>query len=174
VHARTGTLTGIPASRHPGTLTGAIALSGLTQGEDGRWKVFSFVENDSTADGSAITDARDGLSATVNGCWTQRLLGTAVAGPDANVCPGCGCHGTFCEVPTVVLGAEERRGRLRACRVRAYRVRAYRVRQARATTGSDAPAPGQPRSRSCLAARRPRTTMRSPYSKPASPSIPSR
>lgn len=49
-----------------------------------------------------------------------------------------------------------------------------------AGTGSDtpgpagAPAPGQPRSRSSLAARRPRTTMRSPYSKPTSPFIPSR
>ncbi|WP_405820745.1 D-alanyl-D-alanine carboxypeptidase/D-alanyl-D-alanine-endopeptidase [Streptomyces sp. NBC_01390] len=52
-----------------GTLTGAIALSGLTQGKDGRWKVFSFVENDSTAAGSAIKDAMDGLAATVNGCW---------------------------------------------------------------------------------------------------------
>ncbi|SPF06965.1 D-alanyl-D-alanine carboxypeptidase/D-alanyl-D-alanine endopeptidase [Streptomyces sp. MA5143a] len=52
-----------------GTLTGAIALSGLTQGKDGRWKVFSFVENDSTASGSAIKDAMDGLAATVNGCW---------------------------------------------------------------------------------------------------------
>jgi serine-type D-Ala-D-Ala carboxypeptidase/endopeptidase (penicillin-binding protein 4) len=57
VHAKTG------------TLTGAIALSGLTQGKDGRWKVFSFVENDSTASGSAIKDAMDGLAATVNGCW---------------------------------------------------------------------------------------------------------
>jgi D-alanyl-D-alanine carboxypeptidase/D-alanyl-D-alanine-endopeptidase (penicillin-binding protein 4) len=57
VHAKTG------------TLTGAIALSGLTQGKDGRWKVFSFVENGSTADGSAIKDAMDGLAATVNGCW---------------------------------------------------------------------------------------------------------
>ncbi|MDQ0934870.1 D-alanyl-D-alanine carboxypeptidase/D-alanyl-D-alanine endopeptidase [Streptomyces turgidiscabies] len=57
VHAKTG------------TLTGAIALSGLTQGKDGRWKVFSFVENGSTADNSAIRDAIDGLAATVNGCW---------------------------------------------------------------------------------------------------------
>ncbi|MCC9704475.1 D-alanyl-D-alanine carboxypeptidase/D-alanyl-D-alanine-endopeptidase [Streptomyces sp. MNU76] len=57
VHAKTG------------TLTGAIALSGLTQGKDGRWKVFSFVENGSTASGSAIKDAMDGLAATVNGCW---------------------------------------------------------------------------------------------------------
>ncbi|MCQ9134113.1 D-alanyl-D-alanine carboxypeptidase/D-alanyl-D-alanine-endopeptidase [Streptomyces sp. IBSBF 2807] len=52
-----------------GTLTGAIALSGLTQGKDGRWKVFSFVENGSTADPGAIKDAMDGLAATVNGCW---------------------------------------------------------------------------------------------------------
>ena len=52
-----------------GTLTGAIALSGLTQGKDGRWKVFSFVENGSTAGNSAIRDAMDGLAATVNGCW---------------------------------------------------------------------------------------------------------
>lgn len=57
VHAKTG------------TLTGAIALSGLTQGKDGRWKVFSFVENGSTANGNAIKDAMDGLAATVNGCW---------------------------------------------------------------------------------------------------------
>ncbi|WP_446462419.1 D-alanyl-D-alanine carboxypeptidase/D-alanyl-D-alanine endopeptidase [Streptomyces sp. BRA346] len=52
-----------------GTLTGAIALSGVTQGRDGRWKVFSFVENNSTAENSEITDAMDGLAATVNGCW---------------------------------------------------------------------------------------------------------
>lgn len=57
VHAKTG------------TLTGAIALSGLTQGKDGRWKVFSFVENNSTADPDTIKDAMDGLAATVNGCW---------------------------------------------------------------------------------------------------------
>jgi D-alanyl-D-alanine carboxypeptidase/D-alanyl-D-alanine-endopeptidase (penicillin-binding protein 4) len=57
VHAKTG------------TLTGAIALSGLTQGKDGRWKVFSFVENGSTASNNAIRDALDGLAATVNGCW---------------------------------------------------------------------------------------------------------
>ncbi|WP_062646359.1 D-alanyl-D-alanine carboxypeptidase/D-alanyl-D-alanine endopeptidase [Streptomyces maremycinicus] len=52
-----------------GTLTGAIALSGLTQGKDGRWKVFSFVENNSTAAPNDIKDAMDGLAATVNGCW---------------------------------------------------------------------------------------------------------
>ncbi|MFI0821740.1 D-alanyl-D-alanine carboxypeptidase/D-alanyl-D-alanine-endopeptidase [Streptomyces sp. NPDC021098] len=52
-----------------GTLTGAIALSGVTQGKDGRWKVFSFIENNSTAANSKITDAMDGLAATVNGCW---------------------------------------------------------------------------------------------------------
>ncbi|MFJ8749254.1 D-alanyl-D-alanine carboxypeptidase/D-alanyl-D-alanine-endopeptidase [Streptomyces sp. NPDC102441] len=52
-----------------GTLTGATALSGLTKGEDGRWKVFSFIENNSTADGAAIKDSLDGLAATVNGCW---------------------------------------------------------------------------------------------------------
>ncbi|MFI0805964.1 D-alanyl-D-alanine carboxypeptidase/D-alanyl-D-alanine endopeptidase [Streptomyces echinatus] len=57
VHAKTG------------TLTGAIALSGLTQGKDGKWKVFSFVENGSTADPNAIKDAMDGLAATVNGCY---------------------------------------------------------------------------------------------------------
>lgn len=57
VHAKTG------------TLTGAIALSGLTQGKDGRWKVFAFIENDSTANPSDIKDAMDGLAATVNGCW---------------------------------------------------------------------------------------------------------
>ncbi|MFG2574120.1 D-alanyl-D-alanine carboxypeptidase/D-alanyl-D-alanine-endopeptidase [Streptomyces sp. NPDC048481] len=52
-----------------GTLTGAVALSGLTQGKDGGWKVFSFVENGSTADPNAVKDAMDGLAATVNGCW---------------------------------------------------------------------------------------------------------
>ncbi|MFF5184203.1 D-alanyl-D-alanine carboxypeptidase/D-alanyl-D-alanine-endopeptidase [Streptomyces sp. NPDC000345] len=57
VHAKTG------------TLTGAIALSGLTQGKDGKWKVFSFIENGSTAAPNDIKDAMDGLAATVNGCW---------------------------------------------------------------------------------------------------------
>ncbi|MFE7439294.1 D-alanyl-D-alanine carboxypeptidase/D-alanyl-D-alanine-endopeptidase [Streptomyces chartreusis] len=57
VHAKTG------------TLTGAIALSGLTQGKDGKWKVFSFIENGSTANPAATKDAMDGLAATVNGCW---------------------------------------------------------------------------------------------------------
>ncbi|MGW7525970.1 D-alanyl-D-alanine carboxypeptidase/D-alanyl-D-alanine endopeptidase [Streptomyces sp. NPDC054783] len=57
VHAKTG------------TLTGAIALSGLTQGKDGNWKVFSFVENGATADPSTIKDALDDLAATVNGCY---------------------------------------------------------------------------------------------------------
>ncbi|WP_327181750.1 D-alanyl-D-alanine carboxypeptidase/D-alanyl-D-alanine endopeptidase [Streptomyces sp. NBC_01334] len=57
VHAKTG------------TLTGAIALSGLTQGKDGKWKVFSFIENNSTANPNDIKDAMDGLAATVNGCW---------------------------------------------------------------------------------------------------------
>ncbi|MFF6802099.1 D-alanyl-D-alanine carboxypeptidase/D-alanyl-D-alanine-endopeptidase [Streptomyces sp. NPDC012616] len=57
VHAKTG------------TLTGAVALSGLTQGKDGKWKVFSFVENGSTANPNDIKDAMDGLAATVNGCW---------------------------------------------------------------------------------------------------------
>ncbi|MEX3100768.1 MULTISPECIES: D-alanyl-D-alanine carboxypeptidase/D-alanyl-D-alanine-endopeptidase [unclassified Streptomyces] len=52
-----------------GTLTGAIALSGFTQAQDGRWKVFSFVENNSTAAPGDIKDAMDGLAATVNGCW---------------------------------------------------------------------------------------------------------
>ncbi|MGW0756845.1 D-alanyl-D-alanine carboxypeptidase/D-alanyl-D-alanine endopeptidase [Streptomyces sp. NPDC002814] len=52
-----------------GTLTGAIALSGMTKAQDGRWKVFSFVENGSPADPSATKDALDGLAATVNGCW---------------------------------------------------------------------------------------------------------
>ncbi|GGM95320.1 D-alanyl-D-alanine carboxypeptidase/D-alanyl-D-alanine endopeptidase [Streptomyces fuscichromogenes] len=52
-----------------GTLTGAIALSGLTRAEDGRWKIFSFIENNSTADPAATKDALDGLAATVNGCW---------------------------------------------------------------------------------------------------------
>lgn len=57
VHAKTG------------TLTGAIALSGLAQGKDGKWKVFSFIENNSTANPNDIKDAMDGLAATVNGCW---------------------------------------------------------------------------------------------------------
>ncbi|WP_031173890.1 D-alanyl-D-alanine carboxypeptidase/D-alanyl-D-alanine endopeptidase [Streptomyces durhamensis] len=57
VHAKTG------------TLTGAIALSGLTRGKDGKWKVFSFVENGATADPSAVQDAMDDLAATVNGCY---------------------------------------------------------------------------------------------------------
>ncbi|WP_262061665.1 D-alanyl-D-alanine carboxypeptidase/D-alanyl-D-alanine-endopeptidase [Streptomyces sp. STR69] len=52
-----------------GTLTGAIALSGLTKAADGNWKVFSFIENNSTADPAATKDALDGLAATVNGCW---------------------------------------------------------------------------------------------------------
>ncbi|MBV9025351.1 MAG: D-alanyl-D-alanine carboxypeptidase/D-alanyl-D-alanine-endopeptidase [Streptomycetaceae bacterium] len=52
-----------------GTLTGAIALSGLTKGADGRWKIFSFTENGSTAAPSDIKHAMDGLAATVNGCW---------------------------------------------------------------------------------------------------------
>lgn len=56
-------------SAKTGTLTGAVALSGLTKGTDGRWKVFSFVENGSTAAPNSIKDAMDGLAATVNGCW---------------------------------------------------------------------------------------------------------
>ncbi|MFJ2111467.1 D-alanyl-D-alanine carboxypeptidase/D-alanyl-D-alanine-endopeptidase [Streptomyces sp. NPDC087850] len=52
-----------------GTLTGAIALSGLTKAQDGRWKVFSFIENNSTATPADTKDALDGLAATVNGCW---------------------------------------------------------------------------------------------------------
>lgn len=52
-----------------GTLTGAIALSGMTKAQDGRWKVFSFVENGSPANPTATKDALDGLAATVNGCW---------------------------------------------------------------------------------------------------------
>ncbi|MGW0708141.1 D-alanyl-D-alanine carboxypeptidase/D-alanyl-D-alanine endopeptidase [Streptomyces sp. NPDC002643] len=52
-----------------GTLTGAIALSGLTKAADGNWKVFSFIENGSTANPNDIKDALDGLAATVNGCW---------------------------------------------------------------------------------------------------------
>ncbi len=57
VHAKTG------------TLTGAIALSGVTRTDDGDWRIFSFIENNSTADPSDIKDAMDGLAATVNGCW---------------------------------------------------------------------------------------------------------
>ncbi|MEV6759280.1 D-alanyl-D-alanine carboxypeptidase/D-alanyl-D-alanine-endopeptidase [Streptomyces sp. NPDC051105] len=56
-------------SAKTGTLTGAIALSGLTKAGDGRWKIFSFIENNSTADPAATKDALDGLAATVNGCW---------------------------------------------------------------------------------------------------------
>ncbi|MFF4703432.1 D-alanyl-D-alanine carboxypeptidase/D-alanyl-D-alanine endopeptidase [Streptomyces sp. NPDC001288] len=56
-------------SAKTGTLTGAIALSGLTKAADGRWKIFSFIENDSPADPAATKDALDGLAATVNGCW---------------------------------------------------------------------------------------------------------
>ena len=52
-----------------GTLTGAVALSGLTRTDDGEWRVFSFVENFSTAAPNDIKDAMDGLAATVNGCW---------------------------------------------------------------------------------------------------------
>ncbi|MCZ9343140.1 D-alanyl-D-alanine carboxypeptidase, partial [Streptomyces sp. TRM76130] len=52
-----------------GTLTGAIALSGVTRTEDGEWRIFSFIENNSTADPADIKDAMDGLAATVNGCW---------------------------------------------------------------------------------------------------------
>ncbi|GHA60446.1 peptidase S13 [Streptomyces anthocyanicus] len=57
VHAKTG------------TLTGAIALSGVTRTDDGDWRIFSFIENNSTADPSDIKDAMDGLAAAVNGCW---------------------------------------------------------------------------------------------------------
>ncbi|MFI5856656.1 D-alanyl-D-alanine carboxypeptidase/D-alanyl-D-alanine-endopeptidase [Streptomyces parvulus] len=52
-----------------GTLTGAIALSGVTRTDDGDWRIFSFIENDSTAAPGDIKDAMDGLAATVNGCW---------------------------------------------------------------------------------------------------------
>ncbi|MGX1027169.1 D-alanyl-D-alanine carboxypeptidase/D-alanyl-D-alanine endopeptidase [Streptomyces sp. SAI-097] len=57
VHAKTG------------TLTGAVALSGVTRTDDGDWRIFSFIENNSTAAPSDIKDAVDGLAATVNGCW---------------------------------------------------------------------------------------------------------
>lgn len=52
-----------------GTLTGAIGLSGLTRTDDGKWRVFSFIENGSTAAPNDVKDAMDGLAATVNGCW---------------------------------------------------------------------------------------------------------
>ncbi|MEV5842349.1 D-alanyl-D-alanine carboxypeptidase/D-alanyl-D-alanine-endopeptidase [Streptomyces sp. NPDC051985] len=52
-----------------GTLTGAIALSGLTKAQDGAWKIFSFIENNSAANPADTKDALDGLAATVNGCW---------------------------------------------------------------------------------------------------------
>lgn len=52
-----------------GTLTGALALSGLTIGQDGRWKVFSFVENGASANPADTKKVLDGLAATVNGCF---------------------------------------------------------------------------------------------------------
>jgi D-alanyl-D-alanine carboxypeptidase/D-alanyl-D-alanine-endopeptidase (penicillin-binding protein 4) len=52
-----------------GTLTGAIALSGYTKGTDGRWKIFSFVENNATTPSIDVKHTFDGLAATVNGCW---------------------------------------------------------------------------------------------------------
>ncbi|MFG2026088.1 D-alanyl-D-alanine carboxypeptidase [Streptomyces sp. NPDC048825] len=52
-----------------GTLTGALALSGLTVGQDGRWKVFSFIENGASADPADTKEVLDGLAATVNGCF---------------------------------------------------------------------------------------------------------
>ena len=52
-----------------GTLTGAIALSGLTKGQDGRWKIFSFVENNATTPNIDVKHTFDGFAATVNGCW---------------------------------------------------------------------------------------------------------
>lgn len=52
-----------------GTLTGALALSGLTVGQDGRWKVFSFVENGASTDPADTKEALDSLAATVNGCF---------------------------------------------------------------------------------------------------------
>ncbi|KPI19713.1 D-alanyl-D-alanine carboxypeptidase/D-alanyl-D-alanine-endopeptidase [Actinobacteria bacterium OK074] len=57
VHAKTG------------TLTGAIALSGVTRTDEGELRVFSFVENGSTASPTDIRDAIDDLAATVNGCY---------------------------------------------------------------------------------------------------------
>lgn len=56
-----------------GTLTGALALSGLTRGKDGKWTVFSFVENGATADPNAVRDAMDDLAATVNGCQAEGI-----------------------------------------------------------------------------------------------------
>ncbi|OLE20348.1 MAG: D-alanyl-D-alanine carboxypeptidase/D-alanyl-D-alanine-endopeptidase [Catenulispora sp. 13_1_20CM_3_70_7] len=52
-----------------GTLTGAIALSGFTKGDDGRWKIFSFVENNASTPNTDVKHTFDGLAATVNGCW---------------------------------------------------------------------------------------------------------
>ncbi|MGI5193996.1 hypothetical protein ACQEVY_10200 [Streptomyces sp. CA-288835] len=46
-----------------------MALSGLTVGQDGRWKVFSFVENGASADPADTKKVFDGLAATVNGCF---------------------------------------------------------------------------------------------------------
>ncbi|MBF9069742.1 D-alanyl-D-alanine carboxypeptidase/D-alanyl-D-alanine endopeptidase [Streptacidiphilus fuscans] len=50
-----------------GSLYNAIALAGITRGKDGRWKAFSFVENDEP-NLTAARNAEDALAATVEGC----------------------------------------------------------------------------------------------------------
>ncbi len=60
VHAKTG------------TLTGALALSGVAVGVDGRRRVFSIIVNHppySSFSQLTIRRAMDGLAATVTGCW---------------------------------------------------------------------------------------------------------
>ena len=51
-----------------GSLSGAIALSGLARGADGRWKVFSFLLN-RVSSTLATRRAVDKLASTVTGCW---------------------------------------------------------------------------------------------------------
>lgn len=53
-----------------GTLFDTVALSGLTKGDDGRWKVFSFLVNDRPQDYDVMSTryAVDNMAATVHGC----------------------------------------------------------------------------------------------------------
>ncbi len=60
VHAKTG------------TLTGAVALSGIAVGSDGSTRVFSIIVNHLPTDRYSVLTVRqamDGLAATVTGCW---------------------------------------------------------------------------------------------------------
>ena len=60
VHAKTG------------TLTGAVALSGVAVGSDGSTRVFSIIVNHPPTDRYSVLTVRqamDGLAATVTGCW---------------------------------------------------------------------------------------------------------